>query len=287
MHLLISPLQNDFMVRALIAATLIGGVCSIVGVYVVLRNMSFIGDGLAHASFAGIVIAYLWKFDLYIGGLIFTVLTALGIGVVSKRSEVSLDTTIGVFFTAAFALGIALMSHVQNYVIDLQDFLFGNILAIDRHDILIIAVLAAAILVVVSLLYKELLFASFDPVSAGASGLPVDALTYVLLTVLAVTIIVSLQAAGIVLVAALLVTPAATAYQLTNRFGPMMCIAAVIGIASGVIGLYCSFYLNVASGASIVLVATACFFAAMAFSPKRRSLLTALLDARRTVGRVR
>jgi manganese/iron transport system permease protein len=286
-HLLISPLQNDFMVRALIAATLIGGVCSIVGVYVVLRNMSFIGDGLAHASFAGIVIAYLAKFDLYIGGLIFTILTALGIGVVSKRSEVSLDTTIGVFFTAAFALGIALMSHVQNYVIDLQDFLFGNILAIDRHDILIIAVLAAVILIVVALLYKELLFASFDPVSAGASGLPVDALTYVLLTILAVTIIVSLQAAGIVLVAALLVTPAATAYQLTNRFGPMMGIAAVIGVASGVIGLYCSFYLNVASGASIVLVATACFFAAMAFSPKRRSLLTALLDARRTAMRVR
>lgn len=287
MHLLFSPLQNDFMVRALIAATLIGGVCSIVGVYVVLRNMSFIGDGLAHASFAGIVIAYLLKFDLYIGGLIFTVLTALGIGAVSKRSEISLDTTIGVFFTAAFALGIALMSHVQNYVIDLQDFLFGNILAIDRHDILIIAVLTGVILLVVALLYKELLFASFDPVSAGASGLPVDALTYVLLALLAVTIIVSLQAAGIVLVAALLVTPAATAYQLTNRFGPMMAIAAVVGIASGIIGLYCSFYLNVASGASIVLVATACFFAAMAFSPKRRSLLTALLDARRTAMRVR
>lgn len=287
MHLLISPLQYDFMVRALIAATLIGGVCSVVGVYVVLRNMSFIGDGLAHASFAGIVIAYLLKFDLYIGGLIFTILTALGIGVVSKRSEVSLDTTIGVFFTAAFALGIALMSHVQNYVIDLQDFLFGNILAIDRRDILIIAALATAILAVISLLYKELLFSSFDPVSAGASGLNVDALTYVLLTILAVTIIVSLQAAGIVLVAALLVTPAATAYQLTNRFGPMMLIAALIGIASGIVGLYCSFYLHVASGASIVLVATACFFVAMALSPKRRSLLTALLDARRTAMRVR
>lgn len=287
MHLIISPLANDFMVRALIAATLIGGVCSIVGVYVVLRNMSFIGDGLAHASFAGIVIAYLLKFDLYIGGLIFTILTALGIGAVSKRSEVSLDTTIGVFFTAAFALGIALMSHVQNYVIDLQDFLFGNILAIDRRDILIIAALTAGILIVVALLYKELLFASFDPVSAGASGVPVDALTYVLLAILAVTIIVSLQAAGIVLVAALLVTPAATAYQLTNRFGPMMLISAIVGVASGIVGLYCSYYFNVASGASIVLVATACFFAAMVLSPKRRSLLTALLDARRTAMRVR
>jgi manganese/iron transport system permease protein len=287
MDLLTSPLQYEFMVRALIAATLIGLVCSVVGVYVVLRNMSFIGDGLAHASFAGIVIAYLLKFDLYIGGLIFTIATALGIGAVSKRSEISLDTTIGVFFTAAFALGIALMSHVQSYVIDLQDFLFGNILAIDRRDLIIIAGLTIAILGILALAYKELLFASFDPVSAGASGLPVDGLSYLLLTILAVTIIVSLQAAGIVLVAALLVTPAATAYQLTNRFGPMMALSACIGIASGIIGLYCSFYLHVASGASIVLVATFCFFAAMAFSPKRRSLLTALLDARRTAMRVK
>lgn len=281
------PLQNDFMIRALIAAMLIGLACSVVGVYVVLRNMSFIGDGLAHASFAGIVIAYLLKFDLYLGGLIFTILTALGIGVVSKRSEVSLDTTIGVFFTAAFALGIALMSRVRNYVVDLQDFLFGNILAIDRRDIIIIAALAILVLAVVSLLYKELLFASFDPVSAGATGLPVEALSYLLLVVLAITIIVSLQAAGIVLVAALLVTPAATAYQLTNKFGSMMLISAAVGIGSAIIGLYLSYYLNVASGSTIVLVATACFFIAMVVSPKRRSLLTALLDARRTAARVR
>lgn len=287
LDLLASPLQNEFMVRALIAAALIGLACSVVGVYVVLRNMSFIGDGLAHASFAGIVIAYLLKFDLYLGGLIFTVLTALGIGAVSKRSEVSLDTTIGVFFTAAFALGIALMSQVRNYVIDLQDFLFGNVLAIGRQDILIVTSLALAILAIVALLYKELLFASFDPVSAGASGLAVDALSNLMLALLALTIIVSLQAAGIVLVAALLVTPAATAYQLTNRFGTMMLLSALVGVFSAIAGLYVSFYLDVASGASIVLVATLCFFAAMLFSPKRRSLLGALLDARRIAARVK
>jgi manganese/iron transport system permease protein len=286
MDLLTSPLQNDFMIRAFIAAILIGLVCSVIGVYVVLRNMSFIGDGLAHASFAGIVIAYLLKADLYVGGLIFTILTALGIGAVAKKSEISLDTTIGVFFTAAFALGVALMSRVRTYVVDLQDFLFGNILAIDRRDIIIIAALAIAVLLVVAVLYKELLFASFDPVSAGASGLPVDALSYTLLVLLAVTIIVSLQAAGIILVAALLVTPAATAYQLTNRFGPMMLISAAIGVGAGIVGLYLSYYFNVASGSSIVLVATACFFIAMALSPKRRSLLTALLDARRMGARV-
>lgn len=287
MEVLTAPLQNDFMVRALIAATLIGLVCSVAGVYVVLRNLSFIGDGLAHASFAGIVIAYLLKMNLYLGGLIFAVITALGIGAVSKKSEVSMDTTIGVLFTAAFALGILLMSRVRNYVIDLQDFLFGNILAIDRRDIVIVAALAALVLVVIALLYKELLFASFDPVTAGASGLPVEALSYLLLVLLAVTIIVSLQAAGIVLVAALLVTPAATAYQLTNRFGWMMFVSACIGIGSAIIGLYLSFYWNVASGSTIVLVATACFFLAMAFSPKRRSLLTAVLERRRTAAKVR
>jgi len=275
------------MVRALIAATLIGLVCSVVGVYVVLRNLSFIGDGLAHASFAGIVIAYLWKLDLYIGGLIFAVLTALGIGVVSKKSEISLDTAIGVFFTAAFALGVLLMSRVQNYVVDLQDFLFGNILSIDRRDIIIVAVLVVLVLSTIALFYKELLFSSFDPVTAGASGVPVEALSYMLLVMLAVTIIVSLQAAGIVLVAALLVTPAATAYQFTNRFGSMMVISACVGVASAIIGLYVSYYFNVASGATIVLVATACFFVAIAVSPKRRSLLGALLEARRTRGLTR
>ena len=286
MDWLISPLQNDFMVRALIASSLIGLACSIVGVYVVLRNLSFIGDGVAHASFAGIVIAYLVKANLYVGGLIAAVLTALGIGVVSRRSEMSLDTTIGVMFTAMFALGVLLMSRARSYI-DLQDFLFGNVLGVDRLDIIVVGCLTAAVLAFVFALYKELLFASFDPLMARASGLPTGILYYSLLVVLAVTIVVSLQAAGIVLVAALLVTPAATAYQLTNRFGSMMLIAAAVGVGSAVVGLYASFYLNAASGSTIVLVATACFFLAAAFSPKRRSLLSALLEARRTASRTR
>ncbi|HXW76393.1 MAG TPA: metal ABC transporter permease [Candidatus Eremiobacteraceae bacterium] len=281
MHWLIDPLQNAFMVRALVAATFIGLACSVVGVYVVLRNLSFIGDGLAHASFAGIVIAYLLKINLYIGGLIFAAFTALGIGSISRRSELSLDTTIGVLFTAAFALGVLLMSRIHNYVSDLQDFLFGNILGVDRLDIVLVVSLAAGVIVIVMALYKELLFSSFDPLMAQAAGLPTDFLYYLLLLLLAVTIIVSLQAAGIVLVAALLVTPAATAFQLTDRFGPMMMTSAAIGVGSAVIGLYASYYLDAASGATIVLTATACFFLAMAFSPKRRSLLTAVMESRR------
>jgi len=287
MHWLLDPLQNDFMVRALVGSALIGLVCSIVGVYVVLRNLSFIGDGLAHASFAGIVIAYLLKMNVYLGGLIFAILTALGIGAVSRRSAISLDSTIGVMFTAAFALGVLLLSQVHGYVIDLQDLLFGNVLGISRGDMLLIGALAALVLGTIFAFYKELLFSSFDPLMAEASGLPTTFLYYLLLALLAVTIIVSLQAAGIILVAALLVTPAAAAYQLTNRFGSMMWLSAAIGAGSAIVGLYLSYYLDAASGSTIVLVATACFFLALAFSPKRRSLLTALLEARRTAGRVR
>jgi manganese/iron transport system permease protein len=286
MDWLLAPLQQEFMVRALIASTLIGLVCSVVGVYVVLRNLAFIGDGIAHASFAGIVLAFLFKFNLYVGGLIVAVLTALGIGAISRRSDVSSDTAIGVMFTAVFALGVLLMSRVRNYVIDLEDFLFGNVLSVDKLDIILVVSLTCGVLLVVFLLYKELLFASFDPLMAQASGLPTTALSNLLLVILGVTIIVSLQAAGIVLVAALLVTPAATAQQLTNRFDHMMAISAAVGVASAVIGLYASYYLNASSGSTIVLTATACFFLAMIFSPKRRSLLTQVLQARRHVEQV-
>ena len=286
-HLLADPMQNAFMVRALVAATFIGLTCSVIGVFVVLRNLSFIGDGLAHASFAGIVIAYMLKANLYVGGLIVAVLTALGIGSIAKRSELSLDTAIGVLFTAAFALGVLLMSRARSYASDLQDFLFGNILGVDRLDIILVVALAALVLAIVVLFYKELLFSSFDPVMAQASGLPTDFLYYLLLVLLAVTIIVSLQAAGIVLVAALLVTPAATAYQLTTRFGPMMVVSALVGVLSGIIGLYLSYYLDAASGATIVLTATAFFFLAMLFSPRRRSLLSAVVASRRATVRAR
>ena len=159
MHYLLDPLQNAFMVRALIASALIGLTCSVVGVYVVLRNLAFIGDGLAHASFAGIVIAYILKINLYVGGLVFAIITALGIGAVSRRSNVSFDTTIGVLFTASFALGVLLMSRVRTYAIDLQDFLFGNVLGVDRLDIIFVASLAIAVLALITIFYKELLFA--------------------------------------------------------------------------------------------------------------------------------
>ncbi len=252
------------MQRAFVAALAVGLLCSTIGTYVVLRKLSFIGDGIAHASFAGIVIAYLRGMDYYIGAAIVAVVTALGIGFVHRRGRISLDTTIGVLFTGAFALGVFLMSRQKNYAIDLQSFLFGDILSVGASDLWMILVLGSAVAIAIVVLFRALLYTTFDPVVAEASGIRAGVVEYVLLVALALTIVVSLQSVGIVLVAALLVTPAAAAYQLTSRFAPMMSLSAAMGAASTVGGLYLSYYLRSSSGATIVLLATAIFFAALA-----------------------
>lgn len=257
------------MQRAFIAALVVGALCSTMGTYVVLRKLSFIGDGIAHASFAGIVIAYLRGLDYYIGALAVAVVTALGIGFVNRRGRVSLDTAIGVLFTGAFALGVFLMSRVPHYNVDLQSFLFGNILGVSRLDLWIILGLAFIVALSVALLYRALLYTTFDPVVAEASGIHAGFVDYALLVLLALTIIISLESVGIVLVAALLVTPAATAFQLTRRFTPMIVLSAAIGAFCAVAGLYASYYLQAASGATIVLLATLLFFAAMAIGRAR------------------
>jgi manganese/iron transport system permease protein len=259
----LEPFHYEFMQRAFVTALLVGVLCSAMGTYVVLRKLAFIGDGIAHASFAGIVIAYLRGADYYIGAGIVAVLTALGIGFVHRRGRVALDTAIGVLFTGAFALGIFLMSRQRTYSIDLQSFLFGDILSVNHQDVLMIVALALFVALVTALLWRSLLYTSFDPVVAQASGMKAQFIEYVLLVLLALTIIISLQAVGIVLVAALLVTPAAAAYQLTARFSRMMGIAAFIGALSGVGGLYLSYFLRSSSGATIVLLATILFFIAI------------------------
>lgn len=266
---LLAPFQYDFMQRAFVAALCVGILCSVMGTYVVLRKLSFIGDGIAHASFAGIVIAYLIKIDYYLGAAIVAVLTSLGIGYVHRRGRISLDTTIGVLFTGAFALGIFLMSRQRSYAIDLQSFLFGDILSVQASDLWLILALSVAIGITVLLLFRGLLYTSFDPVVAKASGIRADMVEYVLLVMLALTITVSLQAVGIILVAALLVTPAAAAYQLTSRFAPMLALSAGFGACVGVGGLYASYYLQASSGATIVLLATFVFFAAIAIKRVR------------------
>jgi ABC-type Mn2+/Zn2+ transport system permease subunit len=260
---LAEPLQYGFMQRALLGGILVGTICAIIGTYVVLRGLAFIGDALAHAAFPGVVIAYMLKANIYLGAAIFAVATALGIGFVSRRARTSYDTTIGILFAGAFALGILLMSTIQGYTADLFSFLFGNILGVSTADLVVAGVLASLVLAAVALCYKELLLLSFDPTVAEAMGYPVQGLNYLLLSLVALTIVISIQAVGIVLVVALLVTPSATAYLLTERFLRMMALGVLVSILAIVLGLYMSFYLNVASGAAIVLVSTCFFFATL------------------------
>lgn len=263
MEWLVSPFQPAFMQRAFLGGILVGALCAVVGTFVVLRGMAFIGDALAHAAFPGVVLAYMLNANIHLGATIFALATALGIGFVSRRARTSDDTTIGILFAGAFALGILLMSTIQGYTADLFSFLFGNILGISTADLAVVGALAALVVLAVALCYKELLIVSFDPVVAEAMGYPVQALNYLLLSLIALTIVVSIQAVGVVLVVALLVTPAATAALLTERFLRVMGVGVLLSMLATALGLYLSFYLNVASGAAIVLVSTILFFTAL------------------------
>ncbi len=269
LDLLVQPLRYPFMVRGLLASVMVGTLCAVVGTYVVLRGMAFFGDALAHAILPGVAVAYLLGTNLFWGALGMGVLTAVGIGYVSRRGQVKEDTAIGVFFAASFALGVALLSTVQSYSVDLTHILFGDVLGVSTGDLWLTAGLGLAVLVAVFLLYKELLVISFDPVLAATLRLPLTALNYLLLVLIALTIVVSLQTVGVALMVAMLVTPAATAYLLTRRLWHMMVVGAVVGALSSVAGLYLSFYVNVASGAAVVLVATALFILAFLFAPRR------------------
>jgi manganese/iron transport system permease protein len=272
--LLTQPLGYPFMIRGLLASVMVGTLCAVVGTYVVLRGMAFFGDALAHAILPGVAIAYLLGANLLLGALALGLVTAVGIGYVSRRGQVKEDTAIGVFFAASLALGVAILSTVQSYSVDLTHILFGDVLGVSTTDLWLTAGLGLAVSLTVFLLYKELLVISFDPVLAATLRLPLTGLHYLLLLLIAVTIVVSLQTVGVALMVAMLVTPAATAYLLTRRLWHMMIVGAVIGAASSVAGLYLSFYVNVASGAAVVLVATALFVLAFLFAPGRGALWT-------------
>ena len=265
---IIEPLTYTFMQRALLAAILVGVTCAVVGCYVVLRSMAFLGDALAHAILPGVALAYLLQGNLFVGAIITAVLVALAIGFFSRQGIVREDTAIGILFAAALALGVALLSTLRTYAIDLNHVLFGNVLGVSPPDLLLTAGLAAGVLLIVILLYKEFLVISFDPVLATTLRLPLQTLRNGMLVLIALTVVVSLQTVGVGLVAAMLVTPAATAQLLTRRLPTMMLVAASIGAASSVAGLYLSYYANLSAGASIVLVASAAFLAAYLLSPR-------------------
>lgn len=259
---LLLPLNYAFMLRALAAVAMVGVVCAVVGSFVVLRGMAFFGDALAHAVLPGVAVAYLVGGT---GGLLFwgalgaAVVTSLGIGAISRGGRLREDTAIGVIFTGVFALGIAIISTIRSYSVDLAHILFGNILAITPADLWLIAGFGAGVLLLVAAFYKEFVIISFDPVHAATLRLPAEPLRYLLLVLVAVTIVVSLQTVGAALMSAMLITPAATGYLLAKRLSRMMLIAALVAVGSGVIGLYLSYYVSIASGAAIVLVTTACF----------------------------
>jgi ABC-type Mn2+/Zn2+ transport system permease subunit len=226
------------------------------------------GDAISHAAFPGVVVAYLLGWPVYLGGAIAGVATALGIGWLSRRGGLRNDTTIGVLFASMFALGIALFSAIPNFVGDLFAFLVGNVLGISGDELLGLAALAAVVLGAVAVFWKELLYATFDPLGAAASGLKVGRLEYLFLGLIALTIIVSLQAVGIILVVAMLVTPAATAQLLSIRFSRLVLGAIAVGIGSAVVGLYLSYWLDIATGATIVLVQAAVFGIVLLVSPR-------------------
>ncbi len=266
---LLEPLQYGFVTRALLAAVIVGIVCPVVGTYIVLRGMAFLGDALAHTILPGVVAAYLLGWPLAVGALIMGVVTAVGIGALSARGRIKEDTAIGVIFAGLFALGVAMLSATGSYTVDLAHFLFGNLLGVTTADLWLTAVLSFIVLATVALFFKEFLVITFDPVLARTLRLPTTFLRYLLLILLAVTIVISLQVVGIALVMALLVTPAAAASMLTQRMAPLMGVAAAIGAFSGAVGVYLSFYLDIASGPAVVLVATAVFIIVYLLAPGR------------------
>ncbi len=264
-----TPLAYTFMQRGLLASLIVGIVCAIIGCYVVLRGMAFLGDALAHAILPGIAIAYLLQGNLMLGALAAAVAVALLIGLFSRKGTIREDTAIGIMFAAALSLGVAIISSIRTYAVDLSHILFGNVLGVSSSDLLLAGGLGLMVLITIAVLYKPFLVISFDPVLAATLRWPAELLRIVLLILLALTIVVSLQTVGVGLVAAMLVTPAASAYLLTHRLPAMMAVSAAIGALSGVLGIYISFYWDVSSGAAIVLVATLIFFIVFLVAPQK------------------
>jgi manganese/iron transport system permease protein len=255
---LLEPLRFSFMQTGLLAAVIVGATCAVLGVYVVLRSMAFIGDALAHTVLPGLVAAYLLGLNLLGGAVVAGLATALGVGWLSRRRTLREDTAIGITFTGMFALGILLMSTTDSFR-DFSHMLFGNVLGVTPRDLAFIGGLALLVLVLLFLFHKELELTSFDPTHAEVIGLKAGRVRYGLLLLLALTVVAGIQAVGVVLVSALLVTPAATASLITTSLPRMMALAALFACASGIVGLYASYFTNVSSGAAIVLVCTALF----------------------------
>lgn len=264
---LLEPLQYSFMRQALLASTLIGATCSLLGVYVVLRRMAFMGDAIAHTTLPGLVVAYLNRWNLFFGAIIAAIITALGIGWLSRREQLREDTAIGVLFSGMFALGIVLISTVRSYR-DFSHMLFGNVLGVTSGDLIGIVITGAIVVFCLLAFQKELLLTTVDPLHAQVIGLSSERMRYLLLVLLALSVVTAIQAVGVVLTSALLVTPAATASLLTKRLNQMLLLAVMFSTCSSIIGLYASYYLSISSGGAIVLSCTTLFGIVFVLRPR-------------------
>ncbi|WP_106496730.1 metal ABC transporter permease [Lentibacillus sp. Marseille-P4043] len=267
MNFIEAIMHYEFLQKALLTSIMVGIICGVIGCFIVLRGMALMGDAISHAVLPGVAVSYFLGINFFFGAVFTGVLTAIGIGYISQNSRIKNDSSIGIVFTSAFALGIILITLMKSST-DLYHILFGNVLAVRPSDMWMTLVIGLIVLVSVYVFYKELLVTSFDPTMAQAYGLPNKLIHYFLMTLLTMVTVASLQTVGIILVVAMLITPAATAYLLTNRLSTMIFLSSGFGVIAAVICLYISYKANLASGATIVLVATILFFITFIISPK-------------------
>ncbi len=268
---LFEPLQYEFFRNGLLAAAMTGAICGLIGVYIVLRNMSYIGHGLSHSVFGGAVVSYVMNWNFYIGAGLWGFLSALLINAVAKRKKIGADAVIGIVTTASFAVGVVLISRVRKFTRNFEAALFGNILGVTVEDLIVIAGVSLLSALVIFVLYKQLLFTTFDPEVARVYGVSVDWVDTAFALVLAATIVVSMQVLGVMLIVAAIVIPAATARLLTHSFHRLVFLSVGIGVLCGVGGMYLSFTSNASSGATIVLFAAVVFALALAYDSLRRT----------------
>lgn len=271
---LLEPLQYNFMQRSLVIAILVGLICAVVGSYLMVQRLALLGDAISHSVLPGLAIAFILGINIFVGAFVAGVLSTIAIAWIQTRSPIKEDAAMGIVFSCFFALGITLITIIQkDNKIDLNHFLFGNILGVTTAEVVNTAVISAIVLFVVRLLYKELLFYTFDPLGAAAAGLPVNWLNFGLMVLIALTVVASMKSVGVILVLALLITPSATAFLLVPRLHQMMILGAAIAIFASICGLYLSYFWNLPSGPGIVLVASGLFVLALLFSP-RHGILT-------------
>ena len=269
LELLWEPLQYGFMQRSLVVAVLVGIICAVVGSYLMVRRLAMLGDAISHSLLPGLAIAFALGVNLYIGAFIAGVFSTVIIAWIQTRSPIKEDAAMGIVLSSFFALGITLITVIQrDNKIDLNHFLFGNILGVSSGEVRDTAIIAVVVLVTVVLLYKELLFYSFDPLGAQAAGLPVNLLNFGQMILIALTVVASMKSVGVVLVLAMLITPGAIAYLLVPRLHQVMLLGALLGMVASVAGLYLSYYYNIPSGPAIVLVISGLFFLTLLFSPR-------------------